>query len=323
MNHSTYPFYIVIAAHGDALRLQQTLRSLAACAMPANYRELILVENGAKSGIAEVAASAPEQLHVRYLYNSPPSKSEALNVGLEQVQDSDAFIFFTDDDVSVVPELLETYAQAAKTYGTGHYFGGPVYPDWKIVPPNWLLPSLPGSAKGWQLQPDTLLYAFLGFNWGAFLSDLKTTGSFDWRFGPGSPYGATGQETNMQVRMFRAGLVPVYLQNAGVTHQVPRSRCNFSWVLQRNFRSGISEGLAEIPFRPGSMSSQGVTPANRPAGLVKTARKTIRFFMRAESPLELACRIACLLAFCGGIAKGAFIKKTKIQGQINNGAPNG
>lgn len=322
VNYTAYPFYILIAAHGDALRLQQTLHSLAACVMPDNYCELILIENGAKAGIEEVAAAAPERLHIRYLYNSLPSKSEALNVGLAHVQDPDAFIFFTDDDVSLAPELLETYAHAAKIHGPGHYFGGPVYPDWEVKPPDWLLPCLPGSAKGWQLQQGALLYAFLGFNWGVFLSDLKVTGSFDRRFGPGSPHGATGQETNMQVRMFRAGLVPIYLQNASVTHQVPLSRCNFLWVVQREFRSGVSAGVADVPFHSSSALLKGRAPANSPSGLVLTVKKTIRLVLGVNGPLELACRITCLLALYAGMAKGAFIK-ARIRAKTGDGAPNG
>lgn len=313
MREDGYPFYIVLAAHGDARCLQDTLRSLAACLLPKNYRELILVENGTKSGIENVASRADERLRVRYLYNPRPSKSEALNVALGCITDFEAFIFFTDDDVDVTPEILEIYDRSAKINGPGHYFGGPVVPNWEVPPPGWLLPCLPGSAKGWRLQPGALLYAFLGFNWGAFLSDLRAAGPFDGRFGPGSDHGATGQETNMHVRMFRKGFVPVYLEHARVTHQVPKSKCNFYWVVCRSFRSGVSAGLSGIPFHPGSVTMQDASKTDVPVKLPNLFQKAFRLLRRVKSLAELMCSMTCLLAVHAGTIKGIFIRRFGIQ----------
>jgi hypothetical protein len=301
VNYEARPFYIVIAAHGDAARLDKTLRSLATCRLPPGYRALLLVENGPRVGVEAIASAAPTDLRIRYLYHPPPSKSLALNQALALIDEPDAFIYFTDDDAGFAVDLLETYSMAVAAHGPGHYFGGPVDARWETAPPTWLIPSLPGSAKGWRPQPAAKLYAFPGINWGAFLVDLKVVGTFDPRFGPGSPHGATGQETDMQSRMFRTGMKAIYLEQAAVTHEVPRSRCNFIWTIHRHFRSGVSAGLAAIPFRPPSMLDETVAQ--------DSFFKLRRLIARTGGAADLACRLTCELALRLGKCHGRWISR--------------
>jgi len=305
----SYPFYIVIASHGRGERLRRTLQSLAACQLPVEFRGVIIVENGTKFDIEDITRLAPGSLQIRYLYNSAASKSEALNLAINFISDPSAFIFFTDDDITVEKDsLLQTYAQAAVEYGPGHYFGGAVFPELEVVPPKWLLPCMPLSVNGWYPEKHEAIYYFLGCNWGGFLSDLKSIGAFDRNFGPGSLYRATGQERNMQIRMFRAGLIPVYLDNARIQHYVPQNRCSFSWTLYRNYKNGVGHGLSETstPFK--KVSSQ-----NKAGCLHGLLKKSLCYIQMTRSIFAVACRMICKLAFLIGHINGSLIRKYLVQ----------
>jgi GT2 family glycosyltransferase len=79
----------------------------------------------------------------------------------------------------------------------------------------------------------------MGFNWAAYLADLKAAGGFDYRKGPGAPTGSVGQETDMQRRLLRLGMRGLYLPEAVVWHYVAKSRCTPEWALAHAFRSGL------------------------------------------------------------------------------------
>lgn len=140
-----------------------------------------------------------DTLNAKYLYTPRGNKSHALNRALEII--GEGLVFFTDDDVRVHPEVLVRYSKAAQGVGKGSYFGGPTNVDYQESPPDWLLPSLPASAVGWDQNSDW--HYALGFNWAAFVEDIRSCGGFDEERGPGS--GNVGQETDMQKRLDKSG----------------------------------------------------------------------------------------------------------------------
>ena len=236
--------YVVIPTTRRADLLRRTLHALSKCVIPASYEYTLVVENGpqGKDVVADVESSRPE-LRTKYLHVERANKSHALNRAMEVV--GDGLVVFFDDDVVPVRGALQAYAAAAGVRREGAFFGGPVAPDFEEAPPAWLLEYLPDSARGWaahdgdEVTPDR----FLGLNWAAFSADIRRAGGFDPRFGPGAETGSTGQETDMQVRMLRRGVEPVYVEGARVSHYVPRSRCTPEWALRRAVRDGIYKGL--------------------------------------------------------------------------------
>ena len=122
--------------------------------------------------------------------------------------------------------------------------------DYEQEPSEWLKAYLPRSALGWCLDKEVRTIdkseRFLGINWAAFASDLKKCGGFNPAFGPGSPTGSTGQETNMQKRLV-GGVRGIYTPNALVWHFVLKERCSSQWVLMRAYRNGVERGLESQP----------------------------------------------------------------------------
>ncbi len=236
---------VIIPTSGRSILLNNTLDSLAKCKKPAIYDETILVENGPKSGVEEIALKYNEELNTRYVYVSIGNKSNALNNALKTVKDS--LVYFTDDDVRLEPGVLEAYAVAAGEKLEGEFYGGPFQAEYVRKPPEWLNEFLPVSAVGWSLgeKPKYIEKGnlFIGFNWAAFDKDVKRLGGFSLLHGPGSKIGAVGQETEMQKRLLENGVKGNYVPEAKVWHLVPPERCSPEFTAKRAFKWGIQNGL--------------------------------------------------------------------------------
>jgi hypothetical protein len=242
------PLYVVIATAGRPDLIGRTLESLAACRKPEGYTGALVVENGPQMGAEEIVRAASPELRARYLHTEQANKSAALNLGIAEV--GDGLVVFFDDDVRFDADVLVAYARAAMAQGRGAYFGGTCRVDYEEDPPAYLLRSLPTSARG--LDPRTSQAGFyMGFNWAAYAADLAGLGGFDSSLGPGSPVGATtGDETDMQVRLQKAGVRPVPVPEAIVWHYVPRERCSEEWVVRRGFKEGMAHAHLDWDTRP-------------------------------------------------------------------------
>ncbi len=237
--------YLMIATAGRAELLARTLSSVADCRKPANFSGVVVVENGPACGSELICQQDYGDLPVQYLWSATPNKSHALNFALEAIPD-DSLIIFSDDDIRFSPKTLVAYQQAAQLAPQDTFFGGPLGCDYETKPYAWVLPYLPLSATGWYPDPvafDTKSDRFMGCNWAAFSRDVKRLGGFDPNYGPGSPTGATGQEANMQRRMYAAGMRSQLLSDALVYHYVPTDRCSIDWAVNRARRNGICRGI--------------------------------------------------------------------------------
>ena len=234
---------ILVPTHGRPTLLRRTLESVAQCERPDGYEGCLVVENGSRAGAEAVvaeAAKAHPHLQLRYMHVERANKSHALNEALETV--GDGLVVFFDDDVRLEPGVLEAYAEAARGHGERTYFGGPFQIDYEVEPAEWVRSLLPVSARGWGGGERVHRGYFLGFNWAAPVSDLRAAGGFDPNVGPGSPTGATGQETTMQSRLLAAGCEPQFVPKALVWHYVPADRCSVAWAVERKGKDGTREG---------------------------------------------------------------------------------
>ena len=234
---------VLIPTHGRATLLGRTLASLGACRLPEGYAETVVVENGSRAGaeavVAEAAAAHPA-LRLRYLHVERANKSHALNEALKLVEGG--LVVFFDDDVRLEAEVLEAYAAAAAEHPERTFFGGPLESDFEARPPDWLLRMMPASVQGFTLADAAARGYYLGANWAAYAADLAAVGGFDPNFGPGSPSGSTGQETNIQRRLRDIGVEGKNVDRALVWHFVPRQFCTVAWMLHRRYRGGVESG---------------------------------------------------------------------------------
>lgn len=240
------PFTILIPTARRTDLIRRTLESLLACEMPEAMREVVVVENGPKCGseavVGELASRAPVPL--RYMHVERPNKSHALNVAMETIE-TDWIVFF-DDDVRIDRNALMEYARVFERDERDVYYGGSFGVDYEEEPVSWIRDFLPLSARGVIFADDEVIEKHdevLGCNWAARRSDLEAAGGFNESFGPGSPTGAVGQESDMMRRLMERGLRARPVSRAMVWHYVPRSRCNPEWLLERKKKAGVSSGL--------------------------------------------------------------------------------
>jgi len=287
-----HPLYILIPTHGRPDLLRRTLDSLAMCRIPKCLAQTIVIENGGQNGAEAVTADASTRLNISYRYTAKGNKSHALNVILPEL--NDGLVVFFDDDVRLHANVLEAYADAAQRIGEGHFFGGPFGVDYETEPPSWLKKYLTPCALGWEptsgnRQLDDIT-TFLGFNWAAFTRDLKETGGFNEDLGPG--LSASGQESDMQVRLRTAGVIPEYLPDAKVWHYVPAKRCSPEWLLERAAR--VERGMATLATtKPTRLQYLAKQIAFRVEPRWMRRRFTSRFGTNEESRFLAEYHIAC------------------------------
>jgi glycosyltransferase involved in cell wall biosynthesis len=247
---------VLIAAYGQPELLRRTLRSLCACEKPAGYAGVIVIENGARSGLAQVVAEFGAEQRFKYLYSAPANKSLALNYALDLVREG--LCVFTDDDVVVPRGTLVAYARAGNDYSAGRFFGGPIVPDYEAEPPaEWLRPYLPRSAAGWRLDTQSVTEIqrpeFIGPNFAAFAEDILRVGGFDPRLGPGRQMASPGEDTEIQARLLASGVRGFYVSEAAMQHFVRAGSTTLEFAVHRAERNGIYWGI-ERARQPGLSS---------------------------------------------------------------------
>lgn len=241
-----HPLTVLIPTHGRPTLLKRTLASLEACTLPESYHELVVIENGSRSGAETVVANLPDRLNARYMHESWGNKSNALNTALETIEDG--LVVFFDDDIMVCPQTLKAYAEHAieMPRSGSAFWGGPFTVKYDVSPPQWMVPLLPRSARGWCLPDPGACFdeLFLGFNWAAFKQDIHAAGGFDINYGPGADTGAVGSESEMQRLLLKCGLEKIYVADAFVEHYVPTQRLSVYWLVNRKYREGVEVGLS-------------------------------------------------------------------------------
>jgi GT2 family glycosyltransferase len=236
---------IIIPTHKRAAMLKRLLTDLARAALSPDI-SVQVVENGPRSGAQTICEEIACNGGLRYRYFPQGHKSAALNFAIRN--SSEDFIIFFDDDVALPGNIVSIYVEAARRYGPGHFFGGPLTADTEIPCPADLAPYLPLSATGWApadremvMDKDRFGY-FFGANWAAFRSDLNAVGPFSEELGiTASPRSAMGEENDIQERLVQAGVKPVYLPGAMVHHHVPAECYTPAWVWRRRFRLGVTD----------------------------------------------------------------------------------
>jgi len=235
---------VLIATSGRSQLLRRTLRSLSQCVRADSFKGVIVVENGPSGFAEDICRIDYHGMHVEYIWSPVCGKNAALNLAIDRLP-SDRLVLFSDDDIRFDSQYLLAYEHAAFVQSQGYFFGGPFGVDYEERPQDWLLSYLPLSAKGW--DPDISMFDprrtwFIGFNWAAFVRDIRSVGMLNRNIGPGSGSNSTGDEVAMQKMLHRQGLRSNFVLDATVWHYVPACRCTPEWALERAYRDGIARG---------------------------------------------------------------------------------
>jgi len=234
--------HILIATAGRSDILRRTLDGLVACAKPADFAGVVLVENGGDPTAEQLAAEYRQSLSLRYFFEPVGNKNRALNRGLGAIEDGLVVLF--DDDVRIDPGNLLAYAKSSERFPDAAFFGGHCSCDYEKPPASHIVGLLPLCAKGWALEPDQPIDQphALGFNWAVRAKAVKQLGGFVEDRGPGTKV-AVGDEYQMQKRLIQAFGPGRFVDQARVWHYVPVNKCNDPWLIKRGYDYGVAKAM--------------------------------------------------------------------------------
>ena len=232
---------VLIPTYRRPALLERTLQGLRALHPPAFAYEILVIDNAGDGETQRVLDASAGPLPIRRLTETRASKNRALRRGLEAAAGD--LLVFTDDDVVADPDWLAQVAEGARRWPDHAVFGGRVLPMW---PPggtpafrhaffdhayaiaDWAQPEGPYPAS-----------RVFGPNMAIRANVFRAGWSFDPAIGPnGTDNYVPGSETDLTMRLERAGFPAVYLPQALVLHQIRPEQLELAWLFKRAFRKG-------------------------------------------------------------------------------------
>lgn len=284
---------VILCTYNRCKLLAKALESVAlSCLPPSVEWEVLVVDNNSsdrtRSIVEDFSRRYPDRF--RYLFESRPGKSYALNAGV--VQARGVILAFMDDDVTVEPTWLQNLT--GELYrGEWAGAGGPILPERSFSSfPRWLDPDLPHSLAPlalFNLGPDPVALSQSPFGTNmAFRKEIfDRFGYFRTDLGPQPDSILRGEDTEFGKRILAAGLQLRYEPSAKVFHEVPEDRLQKGYFLAWWFDKGRSD-LRELGIRPEFRHSIGGVSLRT---LLRLVVWTVRWMIAIKPPRRFFCNL--------------------------------
>jgi glucosyl-dolichyl phosphate glucuronosyltransferase len=229
---------VIVCTYSRADSIKDLLNCLLIQEFNEDY-EVIVVDNNSQDNTKQVVGSFEAKFNGRLCYFFEPrqGKPYALNLGIKEARGE--ILVFTDDDCLVQNDYLSNIYETFQKYGNEvGIVGGKIRPHWSgdSNPPQWFADIQPGSKlesyfKGplgildYGKDPYIIDYShdvpanghFYGANISIRKEALVRHGYFD-------PKMTLGQDTEICLRLFRAGVKGVYSPQVVVHHKIIAQR---------------------------------------------------------------------------------------------------
>jgi glycosyltransferase involved in cell wall biosynthesis len=236
---------VAICTRNRSRWLERAARSVLAQA--GDESEILIVDNGSTDDTAAIAkhltAVAPR---VKYLREDRPGLSAARNAALRHARGE--YVIFLDDDAVAEPGWLAAYESfflSPSASGVA-VVGGPVSPEYELPPPRWLDPR----ADTLDLGNEPREVPARGAAWGcniAYRRDAAVeVGLFSTRLGRSGGMLGAHEETELNLRLERAGHETWWLPNARIRHHIAAERLRFRWRLRHALQGGRSRAVVRL-----------------------------------------------------------------------------
>jgi glycosyltransferase involved in cell wall biosynthesis len=232
---------VLLATRDRAGILRDVLETYCQIRPPASGWKIVVVDNGSTDATPQVLASFANRLPLHFVKEPKLGKNFALNTGLELVEGD--LTVFTDDDAFPRPDWLVHLRQAADAQLAYSIFGGAVVPRWEALPPAWI-GWIADAGPVYTLTDPSLKegpipsYLVFGPNMAVRTSVFESGTRFDCSIGPNGTDYPMGSETELVVRLERAGHKAWYVEGALVEHFIREEQLREDWVLERAVRWG-------------------------------------------------------------------------------------
>ncbi len=227
--------------------LDGTLARLATLQVPSGIDwRLLVIDNNSSDDTADVLAAHAGRLPLRSVFEPRPCLANARNRAVFESRAD--YLLWTDDDVLVGRNWLESYVAAFRSHPEGAFFGGPIEPWFDGSPPQWL-------ADNWSMAEvafDTGRFGALEF---AFDDDHLPFGAncavrlaiqrrFPYEPGPECQPTLGSDGTSVMRQMLAAGHAGWWVPGAAVQHFIPRERQSVAYLRRIFGGQGELQGRA-------------------------------------------------------------------------------
>ncbi len=235
---------VMIATYNRAHDLARTLEGMARTENGGLAVEFVVVDNGSTDQTKSVVGSFSDRIPVQYIFEARSGKNRALNTALENCNLGE-IIVFTDDDVDVSPDWLNSIYQVCKRWPKHSVFGGRinvVFPTEKI--PKWAadpyVSSLVFAHHNYSNEECIYRNSVTPFGPNLWVRrEIFGNGRrFDERVGPRQKNRIGGSETSFLHALLKDGFEIVYSPMVVVGHRIQPEAIKYSTVYTRAYRWG-------------------------------------------------------------------------------------
>ena len=214
---------VVITTYNRAHVLPKALDALLSQEIDVPY-EVIVVDNNSTDRTREVIGSRlGRSPHLRYVFEKRQGIPYARNTGIEAA--SAPLLAFTDDDVEVKPDWVAVIKRVFDENPDVDMIGGRVRPKWPAGDlPRWITRRQLGPfALGERgearirVSADNAAPCLVGANFAFRRRVVDRVGPFDTRY-------IRSQDRELQLRLWRAGGVGLYVPEMAIAVDVPPER---------------------------------------------------------------------------------------------------
>ena len=242
---------VAICTRNRARLLERAVRSV----LPQvnDGTEVLIVDNGSTDETEILAGRmAAESAKVRLLREEQPGLGAARNAALRQARGG--WVIFLDDDAVVETGWLAAYETftARPPSGRVAVVGGTVVPEFAAALPSWVYPG----DHSLNPRPDAARVTTRGGPWGcniAYRRDVAlAAGMFHSHLGRNGTGLGAHEETDLNLRIERAGHEIWWLPQARIRHFLAAERLRLGWRLRSAFEGGVSNAFVRWRnFPPG------------------------------------------------------------------------
>ena len=240
-----YDISVVISTYNRCEMLGVALERVLAQRSEGVSYEVVVVDNNSTDSTKQVVESLIKAGHpnLRYVFEPRQGVSYGRNTGI--ACSSAEIIAFTDDDVRVGQDWIRSMKRAFDEHPEVDFVGGPILPEWKSEPPEWLtrehwwpLALLDFGDKPFYVNIDTpicLPTANISFRRRAF----DSIGLF-------SPEFSGREDHELLVRLWRTDRQGIYIPDIVVTAEVQPERLKKDYHRKWNLKTGKFNSLMRL-----------------------------------------------------------------------------
>ena len=237
---------VIICTYNRDKYIYNVLKSLALGTLEHDAYEIILVDNNCTDDTRKEVdhfCNVFPQVSLRYFVETNQGLSHARNRGIKESKGD--ILVYVDDDATVNPEYLKTYADWFESHPETDAAGGPIIPHYETgSEPKWMTYFIKRLLTGYLYFGDKAK-PFPGDNYpgggnAAYRSRVfEKVGLYNVELGRNGDSLGGGEEKDIFDKMKREGMQFVYLPDAILYHSIP------GYKLEADYFNRLTTGIGQ------------------------------------------------------------------------------